>query len=57
MILSMALSWLERKPFVDLADISFGLGSVMNETLITLTNQEKKNWVADWHCEFHYERS
>lgn len=28
----------------------------MNETLITLTNQEKKNWVADahseWSCQF-----
>jgi hypothetical protein len=23
---------------------------VVKEALITLTNQEKKNWVADWHC-------
>jgi hypothetical protein len=25
----------------------------MNETLITLTNQEKKNWVADWHSKLY----
>lgn len=47
----MESSWSERESVIDVTNDRFGLGSVLSEALITITNQEKKNWVADWHCE------
>lgn len=47
----MVQSWHEREYPTECTDDSFGLGRILNQTLIILMNQEKKHEVADWHSE------